>query len=168
MERANNLETITNIIEENISDKIQSFYRNIFLDDFELKSRIYLEMGEWCTERKLRVLELDLTQMIFYTIEIGVTGSSNIDTALKKYSEQRRAQKKYWFGLIKEELLIDGHKPTKNNKRLVTSEAENYFFLKQVGSPVISEDFQTKEEYIRFRYEMIKQWFENRESYLID
>lgn len=168
MERTNNLETITNIIEENISDKIRSFYQEVFLNDFDLRSQIYTEMGEWCTEKKLRVFDLDLTQLILYTIEMGVTSSTNIDQALSNYLESRRTQKKYRFRLIKEELEIDGHKPTKRNKRLVTAEAENYFFLKQVGSPVIQENFNTKEEYIRFRYEYIKKWFENRASYLID
>ena len=168
MERTNNLETITNIIEENISDKIRSFYQEVFLNDFDLRSQIYTEMGEWCTEKKLRVFDLDLTQLILYTIEMGVTSSTNIDQALSNYLESRRTQKKYRFRLIKEELEIDGHKPTKRNKRLVTAEAENYFFLKQVGSPVIQENFNTKEEYIRFRYEYIKKWFEKRASYLID
>ena len=168
MERTNNLETITNIIEENISDKIRSFNQDVFFNDFDLRSQIYTEMGEWCTEKKLRVFDLDLTQLILYTIEMGVTSSTNIDQALSNYLESRRTQKKYRFRLIKEELEIDGHKPTKRNKRLVTAEAENYFFLKQVGSPVIQENFNTKEEYIRFRYEYIKKWFENRASYLID
>ena len=168
MSNTNNLETITNIIEENISDKIRNFYQETFLEDYKLRGRIHAEMGEWCTEKKLSVAALDLNFLIMYTIDMAIAASSSIDAAFKKYSEQRRAQKKYWFGLIKEELGIDGLTPTKNNRRLVSEEASNYFFLKRVGAPVISGDFPSEEAYIAYRYETIRNWFSNRESYLID
>lgn len=163
MERSD-YQTHVNVIYENLPHYLTEFYDERIND--EIQEKLFNEMKDWYIRHREGLDISNIKYLIQFVLEINLSINADVNQAYDRYIEMRRSQKKYWFKGIQEELHINGKKPKKSNRKLITEDCNRYFLLKKTKAPVAG-DFQNHDEYIKYRYKEIEDWSKERNKPLI-
>lgn len=147
-------DTMVTVVVENLPSYLQDYFQKNIRYNEQLLSAICHEMGEWSQYE-----HLDLSDISFvarYILETSLSLSSDINGHIKRYSNLRRYQKRYWFDTVKKELGVEGKKASPRNKTFISDECDRYFMLKKTNN--IEDTYKNREDFIWHRYREIEQW----------
>lgn len=161
-------EKLSFILEDNLEDNYPDLCKvyNNLSNTSAGAQHLLLYCGEWITQCKnLDGINFNdsIRPAILFILQKYISENTVTDS-LAKVKYQKNYTRKYLYDLIRAEM--GDLKCGPRNPQYIHTECEMYFQLKSFNT--IESVFSSKEEFINARYQIVKDWFSNSNSLIIE